>query len=99
MQRLFNVAAVLYIMIYAFEGVLEGLVAGDVDYIQADVRDTAGLLARAGRTLDLCRPVALLLVSVLHMVCDHDDPHAAVARLVAALPGGSYLVLTIRQFR
>jgi S-adenosyl methyltransferase len=72
----------------------DDLVAGDVDYIQADVRDTAGLLARAGLTLDLSRPVAVLLVSVLHMVSDHDDPHAAVARLVAALPAGSYLVLT-----
>lgn len=71
----------------------DDIVAGGVDYIQADVCDTAGLLGRAGRTLDLRRPVAVLLVSVLHMVSEHDNPHAAVAQLVAALPG-SYLALT-----
>jgi S-adenosyl methyltransferase len=64
------------------------------DYVEADVRDTGGLLARAAPALDLAQPVAVLLVSVLHMIEDHDDPHAVVARLMAALPAGSYLVLT-----
>lgn len=63
------------------------------DYVEADVRDTGGLL-RAAPGLDLSQPVAVLLVSVLHMIDDHDDPHAVVARLMAALPAGSYLVLT-----
>jgi hypothetical protein len=65
-----------------------------IDYVDADVRDTHGLLARAARTLDLSQPVAVLLVSVLHMIEDSDDPHAVVARLMAALPSGSFLVLT-----
>jgi hypothetical protein len=71
----------------------EDLGAG-TDYVDADVRDTRGLLARAAVTLDLSQPVGVLLVSVLHMIEDQDDPHAVVARLMAALPSGSYLVLT-----
>jgi hypothetical protein len=64
------------------------------DYVEADVRDAVGLLRRTAPPLDLAQPVAVLLVSVLHMIEDQDDPHAVVARLMAALPAGSYLVLT-----
>jgi S-adenosyl methyltransferase len=70
------------------------MAAGGADYIEADVRDADGLLARAGPMLDLSAPVGVLLVSVLHMISDRDDPAAVVARLMTALPGGSYLVLT-----
>ncbi|GAA4760442.1 MULTISPECIES: SAM-dependent methyltransferase [Streptomyces] len=44
--------------------------------------------------LDLDRPVALLLVAVLHFVEDADDPCAAVAELCEALAPGSLLVAT-----
>jgi hypothetical protein len=33
---------------------------------------------RAGAVLDLAAPVAVMLVSVLHMVGDRDEPHAVV---------------------
>src|ERR1700733_4281896 len=33
-------------------------------------------------------------VSVLHMVCDGDGPHAIVAGLLDAAPAGSFLALT-----
>lgn len=46
------------------------------------------------RLLDLNRPVALLLVAILHFVEDEDDPYAAVAELSDALAPGSLLVLT-----
>ncbi len=42
--------------------------------------------------LDLGRPVALLLVAVLHFVHDDDQAVAVVRRLLGALPAGSYLV-------
>lgn len=45
-------------------------------------------------TLDLRRPVGLLLVSLLHFVADADQPHRAVARLRDALAPGSFLVLS-----
>ncbi|MFG2629106.1 SAM-dependent methyltransferase [Streptomyces sp. NPDC048473] len=44
--------------------------------------------------LDLDRPVALLLVAVLHFIEDSDDPHTAVAELREALAPGSLIVIT-----
>jgi hypothetical protein len=67
---------------------------GATDYIDADVRDPDRILAEASQTLDLTVPVALTLVSVLHFLTDADDPYATVARLVSALPSGSYLVIS-----
>ncbi|MGW3862750.1 SAM-dependent methyltransferase, partial [Streptomyces sp. NPDC005047] len=47
-----------------------------------------------GGVIVLFRPVALLLVAILHFVEDADDPYAAVAELSDALAPGSLLVLT-----
>ncbi|WP_231921556.1 SAM-dependent methyltransferase [Micromonospora auratinigra] len=44
--------------------------------------------------LDLTRPVAVLLIAVLHFVPDGDDPFAAVARLRDATVPGSMLALS-----
>ncbi|MFD4942299.1 SAM-dependent methyltransferase [Streptomyces sp. NPDC058239] len=44
--------------------------------------------------LDLDRPVALLLVAVLHFIEDSDDPHTAVAELRGQLVPGSLIVIT-----
>jgi hypothetical protein len=66
---------------------------GATDYLQADLRDTETILKGASRTLDLSRPVAVLLVAVLHFIPDADDPYAIVARLMDAVPSGSYLVM------
>ncbi|SCF24450.1 S-adenosyl methyltransferase [Micromonospora mirobrigensis] len=66
---------------------------GATAYLDADVRDPERILRHPDllRTLDLSRPVALMLVAVLHFVPDADDPYAAVTRLLDALPPGSYL--------
>jgi hypothetical protein len=66
---------------------------GATAYLDADLRDTAAILAGAGQTLDFARPVALMLLIILHLIPDADDPYGIVARLMAALPAGSYLVL------
>jgi O-methyltransferase involved in polyketide biosynthesis len=66
---------------------------GKTDYIQADLRDTATILADAARTLDFSRPIAVILIGILHFIPDADDPYQVVARLMAALPSGSYLVM------
>ncbi|HEX4830978.1 MAG TPA: SAM-dependent methyltransferase [Trebonia sp.] len=68
--------------------------AGATDYIQADVRDSATIIDRAGQLLDLSQPVAVTLVAILHAIPDSDDPFAVVARLLAALPAGSYLAVS-----
>jgi hypothetical protein len=51
-------------------------------------------LTRAGAVLDFGRPVAVMLLGVLHCIPDEDDPAALVARLMEAMPPGSYLVLS-----
>jgi hypothetical protein len=66
---------------------------GETDYLQADLRDTDTILAGAARTLDFGRPVAVMLIAVLHFIPDADDPYAIVARLMEAVPSGSYLVM------
>jgi hypothetical protein len=67
---------------------------GATAYIDADVRDTGKVLRQTAATLDFAQPVAVILVSVLHMIDDQDDPHSIVARLMDAMPPGSFLALT-----
>jgi len=68
---------------------------GAADFVQADVRDPATLLAhpQLQATLDRERPVALMLLGILHHLRDDDDPYALVATLVDWLPGGSYVTI------
>lgn len=68
--------------------------AGATDYIDADLRDTREILDSAARTLDFSRPVAVTLLAILHLIPDEDDPRGIVATLMAAVPPGSYLVIT-----
>ncbi|MFJ9623984.1 SAM-dependent methyltransferase [Streptomyces sp. NPDC101181] len=64
--------------------------------VAADLRGPKDILTNPEITglLDLERPVALLLVAVLHFLEDADEPYAAVAELRDALAPGSLLVLT-----
>jgi len=57
---------------------------GATAYIDADLRTPETILDDPGlrATIDLSRPVALVLVAVVHFVPDEDDPHGLVARLV-----------------
>jgi S-adenosyl methyltransferase len=68
--------------------------AGATEYIDADLRDTDTILARAGRLLDFTQPVAVTMLFILHAIPDSDDPHAIVATVMDALPPGSYLALS-----
>jgi len=67
---------------------------GATAYIDADLRDTRKILHGAARTLDFSRPVAVTLLAILHLIRDEDDPHQIVATLMAAVPPGSYLVIS-----
>jgi hypothetical protein len=66
---------------------------GKTAYIDADLRAPEQILDQAARTLDFTRPAALLLVGILHLIGDDEDPHAIIARLMEALAPGSYLVV------
>ena len=66
---------------------------GNTDYIEADLRETDTILSAAARTLDFSKPVAILLLAVLHFIPDADDPYAIVRELMDAAPSGSFLVI------
>lgn len=68
---------------------LSGVVNADLRHPETILDDSA---TRA--LIDFGRPVALLLVAVLHVIPDSDDPAALLRRLTAHTVSGSYLALT-----
>jgi hypothetical protein len=68
--------------------------AGATEYIDADLRDTPAILSQAARLLDFSQPVAVTMLTILHAIPDSDDPHAIVAKVMDAVPAGSYLVIS-----
>ncbi|MFF4525107.1 SAM-dependent methyltransferase [Streptomyces bluensis] len=80
------------------QAVLEG--DEDADVVAADFRKPRDILEspQVERLIDRNRPVALLLVAILHFVEDADDPYGAVAELRDALAPGSLLVLSHAAF-
>ena len=73
---------------------LTSTVPGTVDYIDADLREPDKILRAAARTLDFDRPVAIMLIAVMHLITDADNPYEIVGRLKAAMAPGSYLALS-----
>jgi S-adenosyl methyltransferase len=72
---------------------LTGTRAGTTSYLDADLRDTETILTQAAALLDVGQPVAVLLIGVLQLIPDGDDPHGIVARLMEAVPSGSWLAV------
>ncbi|CAL9647891.1 hypothetical protein SUDANB176_06528 [Streptomyces sp. enrichment culture] len=77
---------------------LTGTRDGATDYIDADVHDPDAILERAAGTLDLTRPVAVMMLGILNFVLDTDEARSIVRRVMAAMPSGSFLVLTHPTF-
>jgi hypothetical protein len=67
---------------------------GATDYVHADLREPDKILKEAARTLDFTKPIGLMLLGILNFIPDIDDAHTIVNRLLAALPPGSYLVMS-----
>jgi S-adenosyl methyltransferase len=67
---------------------------GATDYIDADLRNADQILAGAADTLDFAKPVAVMLMAILQHLSNDDDPYGVVAKLMAAVPSGSYLALS-----
>jgi O-methyltransferase involved in polyketide biosynthesis len=65
---------------------------GTCDYIEADLREPADILAAAAEKLDFSQPVALMLMGIMGHIPD-EEAYPVVGRLVAGLPSGSYLAL------
>ena len=72
---------------------LTGVREGSTAYLDADLREPDKILAGAAGLLDFGQPVAVLLIGILQLIPDADDPHAIVARLVEAVPPGSWLAV------
>ncbi|WP_017600845.1 SAM-dependent methyltransferase [Nocardiopsis lucentensis] len=73
---------------------LTGTDEGVTDYVDADLRDPEAILAAASRTLDLSRPVGLMLLGVINFVDDDAEVRSILDRLLAALAPGSFLVIS-----
>jgi hypothetical protein len=67
---------------------------GVTDHVEADLREPDKILAEAARTLEFGQPVAILLIGILHLIADEDDPYELVRRLVDAVRPGSYVVIS-----
>ncbi|WP_433219218.1 SAM-dependent methyltransferase [Dactylosporangium sp. CS-047395] len=69
---------------------------GATAYIDADLRDPAGILADESlrKTIDVQQPVALMLIAIVHFLFDEHKPYELVRSLIDALPSGSYVVMT-----
>jgi hypothetical protein len=67
---------------------------GKCAYIDADIRDPRSILDLAAEVLDFTKPVGVVLMAVLQFVPDDDDPYGLVRHLMAAVPAGSYLVIS-----
>jgi hypothetical protein len=76
------------------ETLLESTSEGATAYINGDLREPENVLLRAAATLDLDQPVALMLISLMHLIPDSEDPYGIVARFIDALPPGSYVALS-----
>jgi hypothetical protein len=66
---------------------------GRTAYIDADLRQPEEILAHpvTRDVLDFTQPIALMLVGILHLVPDEDNPQDLMTTLLGALPPGSYL--------
>jgi O-methyltransferase involved in polyketide biosynthesis len=97
-QRIAPEARIVYVdndplvLVHA-RALLRGTREGATDYIHADVREPDKILAAAAKTLTLTQPTALILSGVMGHIPDTDQARAIIARLVDALPPGSYLSL------
>jgi hypothetical protein len=76
----------------------EALLGGSLTaaVVRADLRQPWDLFARptVRSLINLARPMAILLVAVLHFVEDHEDPWSAVNCYKDMMAPGSFLVIT-----
>src|ERR1700722_5268557 len=67
---------------------------GACAYLDADLRDPDAILAAAARTLDFSKPVAVMLIAVLHFIGNDAQAEAIVSRLMDACAPGSSVVIS-----
>ncbi|MFI9582573.1 SAM-dependent methyltransferase [Streptomyces sp. NPDC052236] len=98
-QRIAPDARVVYvdndpIVLAHARALLTGSPQGATEYIDADAHHPERILAAVEPTLDLKRPVAVMMLGILNFILDTDEARSIVRTLLEAVPAGSYLVLT-----
>ncbi|MGV9883811.1 SAM-dependent methyltransferase [Streptomyces sp. NPDC003006] len=73
---------------------LVGTPQGATDYIDADVHSPDSIIEGASATLDLDRPVAVMMLGILNFILDTEQALDIVRRIMASVPSGSYLAMT-----
>jgi O-methyltransferase involved in polyketide biosynthesis len=73
-------------------GTPEGVTA----YVEGDLRDPRTILADSTvrDTFDFGKPIAVLLIAVLHFLDDDQQAYSIVSELVDRLPPGSYVAVS-----
>ncbi|GAA4223998.1 SAM-dependent methyltransferase [Actinomadura meridiana] len=66
---------------------------GVATYVDADLDDPGAIIAAAARTLDLTRPVAIMLLGIMHFVADDDRAGEILRLLLDAVPPGSHIAI------
>ncbi|MEV6813125.1 SAM-dependent methyltransferase [Micromonospora sp. NPDC051296] len=72
---------------------LVGTPEGATDYVDADLRDPGAILREASRTLDLGKPVALILMGILGHIESDEEAKSIIDSIMDKLPSGSYLAM------
>jgi hypothetical protein len=100
-QRIAPAARVAYVdndpvVLAHARALLTSSTEGATAYVDADLRTPERILTDPSvlRTLDFAEPVALMLLAIVHFIPEEDNPYGIVARLLDALPSGSYLVMS-----
>ncbi|GAA2876225.1 hypothetical protein Acy02nite_75610 [Actinoplanes cyaneus] len=98
-QRIDPAARIVYvdndpIVLTHARALLTSTPEGVTAYIDADLREPRTILddEEVRSTLDWTKPIALMLVAVLHFIRDDEDPQGVVDTLLDALPPGSFVV-------
>jgi O-methyltransferase involved in polyketide biosynthesis len=76
------------------KALLKSTPEGACAYLDADLRDPDAIVAAAADTLDFTKPVAVMLIAVMHFVGDDTQASAIMRRLTAACVPGSYVALS-----
>jgi hypothetical protein len=67
---------------------------GATAYLDQDLRNVGEIIHAAAGTLDFTKPVAVMLIGILHCIPDEDDPAGIIDQLMYAVPPGSYLAIS-----
>ncbi|MGH3388654.1 MAG: SAM-dependent methyltransferase [Actinomadura sp.] len=80
------------VLIHA-EALFTSAAQGAIHYLDADLHDPDKILHEAAAILDFSRPIAIMLIAILHHISDTHRAQSIVRRLTDAVPSGSYLAI------